>query len=31
MNTHHVIEEVFSDIETGMFDKASAILSDDFK
>ena len=31
MNTHHVIEEVFNDIETGMFDKASAIFSDDFK
>jgi predicted ester cyclase len=32
MNTNSkVVDEVFTDIETGMFDKASAILSENFK
>ncbi len=31
MNTNNLITEVFTDIETGKFEKASAILSDDFR
>lgn len=31
MNTNNLINEVFTDIETGKFEKASAILSDDFR
>jgi predicted ester cyclase len=31
MNSNHLINEVFVDIETGKFDKANAILSDNFR
>ncbi len=31
MNTKNVIDEVFNDIETGQFDRANGLLSDNFK
>lgn len=31
MNTNNLISEVFTDIQTGKFDQANALLADDFK
>jgi len=31
MNTNNVVNEVFTDIESGKFEQANALLSDDFK
>ena len=31
MNTSSLIKEIFTDIETGKFEKANALLADDFR
>ena len=31
MNTNSLINEVFFDIETGKFERANAVLADDFR